>query len=337
MTATTTETPKDPQANGTPPPAAAAAPRPPAAIVPTDNEDTSRALNAFGSAANFSHAQRMAKLLSSSSMVPQAYQGDAGLSNCIIALELAARIGASVFMVMQNLDIIHGRPGWRATFLIATVNASQRFTPLRFRWEGTRGTDTWGCRAYAKDRETGEECAGALIDWTLVKAEGWNKKAGSKWLTMPEQMFMYRAAGFWTRVYAPELSLGMQTTEEVIDTVGETVSEVVRPYPPSATAPTASLEAPRTTADLEAALRAQASKPAAPAAPMKADPTPSAQSTGTTSKPAEKQEAAPPEPCFFCKKAVGADGVDHEDSLGVIHRKHPNCTAFGPGREPGDD
>ena len=31
---------------------------------------------------------------------------------------------------------------------------------------------------------------------------------------MPEQMFMYRAAAFWQRIYAPELSLGMQTIDE---------------------------------------------------------------------------------------------------------------------------
>lgn len=30
-------------------------------------------------------------------------------------------------------------------------------------------------------------------------------------------MFMYRAATFWTRVYAPELSLGIHTAEEVQD------------------------------------------------------------------------------------------------------------------------
>ena len=30
-------------------------------------------------------------------------------------------------------------------------------------------------------------------------------------------MLMYRAASFWINVYAPELSMGMKTTEEVID------------------------------------------------------------------------------------------------------------------------
>ena len=98
----------------------------------------------------------MAKALSSSSLVPEAYRNN--LPNVLIAMELAGRIGVSVFAAMQNLDIIHGRPSWRATFLIATVNASGRFSPLRFRFQGTEGKDDWGCRCYAVDRETKEEC-----------------------------------------------------------------------------------------------------------------------------------------------------------------------------------
>jgi hypothetical protein len=176
------------------------------------------AINAFASEGNFIQANRMAKALAASSLLPKAYNGN--VANCLIAIEIASRIGASIFSVAQNLDIIHGRPGFRATFLIATVNASNKFTPLRYRWQGKEGTDAWGCRAVAKDREGGEECVGALITIGLAKAEGWFDRAGTKWKTIPEQMLMYRAAAFWSRVYCPELSLGMQTTEEVIDVTG---------------------------------------------------------------------------------------------------------------------
>jgi hypothetical protein len=190
-----------------------------AALVPVQPAAVAKgAIDAFASEANFTAAQRMAKGLASSSLVPEAYRNN--IPNTLIAMELATRVGASVFAVMQNLDIIHGRPGWRATFIIATINASGRFTPLRFRWEGKVGTDAWGCRAVAKDREDGEECIGALITVGLAKAEGWSTKNGSKWKTMPEQMLMYRAASFWGRVYAPEKMLGMHTGDEVEDTFG---------------------------------------------------------------------------------------------------------------------
>jgi hypothetical protein len=172
-------------------------------------------LNVFSSSGEFETGQRMAKALAASTLVPKEYQNN--LPNVLVAFELAGRIGASVFAVMQNIDIIHGRPSWRATFLIATVNACGRFSPLRFRFQGKEGTASWGCRAYAKDRESGEECVGSLITLALADAEGWSKKSGSKWKTMPEQMLCYRAAAFWSRIYAPELSLGMHTRDELED------------------------------------------------------------------------------------------------------------------------
>jgi hypothetical protein len=220
-------------------------------------EDTARSISAFANASNFEAAQRMAKALATSSLVPEAYRNN--LPNVLIAMELANRVGASVFAVMQNLDIIHGRPSWRAAFLIATVNAGGRFTPLRFRWQGDEHTPQWGCRAHAKDRETGEECVGALITIGLAEAEGWSKKNGSKWKTMPEQMLMYRAAAFWTRVFAPELSLGMNTAEEVSDMSGDSVA---LPDLPQALRP-------GSTKDLEAELMGTA---APKASPIEVDP-----------------------------------------------------------------
>lgn len=201
-------------------PADAIAPAVPEVDVAAAANDAGRSVPVFSSKTNFESAQRMAIALSKSSLVPAAYRGQDNIPNVMIAMELANRISVSVFQVMQSLHIIQGKPGWSAQFLIATVNSSRRFTPLRFKWEGTPGKDDWGCRAYAKDREDGEMCLGALITMGIAKAEGWATKPGSKWRTMPEQMILYRAASFWTRVYAPELSLGMQTAEELADIGG---------------------------------------------------------------------------------------------------------------------
>lgn len=178
--------------------------------------------------AGFKLAQRQAQALSASALVPPSYRGN--LPNCLIAMELAGRIGASPFAVMQNLHIVQGRPSWSASFLIATVNACGRFEPLRFEVVGSDPfAKDYRVRAYAKDKASGEICYGAWITWKMVEAEGWASKTGSKWKTMPEQMFMYRAAGFWSRVYAPEISLGMQTTEEAQDVWGGNAELVTAP------------------------------------------------------------------------------------------------------------
>lgn len=185
-------------------------PAPPVQLVPRSEAESA-----------FSLAVRKARALSQSTLVPEAYRGEDALPNVMIALEIAERIGASPLQVMQNLYIVQGKPGWSSSFLIATVNACGRFTPLRFEVVGDDPTaDAYRVRAYAEDKATGEKCVGTWITWAMVKAEGWAAKSGSKWKTMPEQMFMYRAAAFWTRVYAPEVSLGIQTSDEVQDVYG---------------------------------------------------------------------------------------------------------------------
>ena len=183
----------------------------------------------------FELAQRVAKSFAASDLVPKQYQGN--VPNVLIAMEIANRTGAGVFAIMQNMNIIQGRPGWSSSYLIATVNASGKFSPLRFRFEGDPGTPAWGCRAYAKDMASGEECQGPLVTLAIAKAEGWLDKSGSKWKTMPELMLHYRSAAFWTRIFAPELSLGMHTSEEIGDAglgVYGTSAEVIPDAPGSA-------------------------------------------------------------------------------------------------------
>lgn len=163
--------------------------------------------------ASFELSQRHAKMLSSSTLVPKEFQGN--MANCAIGLNIAKRLGADPFMVIQNIDIIHGRPSFRATFLIAMVNASGRFTPLQFRMTGEGQSRS--CVAHCKAKESGEVIEGPEITMAMAKAEGWSTKAGSKWLTMPELMLRYRAAAFFARIYAPDITLGMHTSEESYD------------------------------------------------------------------------------------------------------------------------
>lgn len=169
----------------------------------------------FSTIASFEDGQRIAKGLASSDLVPQAYKGN--IPNTMIALEMATRIGVSPFMVMQNLDIIQGKPSWRSSFIIAALNSCGRFKPLKFEFIGKDSqADDYGCRAYTDDFD-GNRITGPLVTWLMVKTEGWLSKSGSKWRTMPELMFQYRAASFFGRLYAPDILNGMQSVEEVKD------------------------------------------------------------------------------------------------------------------------
>ena len=169
-------------------------------------------ISSFANKDSFEHVQRVANVFSESELVPKKYQGN--VANCVIALEMATRMNVSPLMVMQNLDIILGRPCWSSKFLIASLNACGRFSPLRYEDSKDNGGST---RAMAIDIKTGEKLFGVWVSMDMAKAEGWIDKSGSKWKTMPELMRRYRAASFFTNQYAPEISMGFQTADEVID------------------------------------------------------------------------------------------------------------------------
>jgi len=180
----------------------------------------------------FELIQRIANMFSNSTMVPQEYRGKQGMANCIVAMDIAQRMNISPMMCMQNLHIIHGRPAWGAPFLIASVNSSGKFSAIRYEFNDATGDD-YGCRAVATERLTGMVLEGAWITLGLAKAEGWYGKSGSKWKTMPEQMLRYRAASWWVRAYAPEISMGMLTDDEAED-IAPAPAQAVRPAVPVA-------------------------------------------------------------------------------------------------------
>ena len=165
----------------------------------------------YGSIQSFESAQRIAASLADSALVPNAYRGQQGLPNCIVAIEIANRMGMSPFQVMQNLNVIHGRPSWSSQFIIGLIQGCGRF-------EGFTYTETAdSCQCLAALKTTGEQVSGPKITLDMAKREGWTKN--TKWSTMPQTMLRYRAASAFGRFHIPDLILGIQSVEEneVID------------------------------------------------------------------------------------------------------------------------
>jgi hypothetical protein len=166
----------------------------------------------------FEVQQRMAQMYAISTIIPSSYRENIG--NCVIAIDMAMRMQANPLMIMQNLYIVNGNPSFSSKFLIATINASGRFSPLRYEFRGQEGDDSYACRVYSyetSDRDKKEPLYGDWVSLKMAREEGWYNKSGSKWRTMPNQMLRYRAAAFWQRVYCPEISMGFMTSEEYED------------------------------------------------------------------------------------------------------------------------
>lgn len=172
-------------------------------------------LNMFADQQSFNAGYTMAKVLAGSTIVPPTFKGNIG--NAMIAIDMAQRMHTNPLMVMQNLYLVYNQPAWSAKFLIACINASGLFaTPLRYEFVGKKGTDDWGCYAYATDKQ-GEVLKGSVITIGIARASGWLTKKDSMWLKEPEQMLRYRAATRFQTAYCPEISCGLGVKEDIED------------------------------------------------------------------------------------------------------------------------
>lgn len=170
-------------------------------------------------AQEFELSWRRGQALAASTLIPKDYRGKP--ENCMIALEIAERVGMSPLLVMQNLYLVHGRPSWSAQFTIAAINRSPRFGYINYEFSGMG--DDWQCVAWATEKATGERVNGPPCSVRMAKDEGWwgrksrDGGAASKWPTMTENMLMYRSASFFGRMYVPEVLMGFPTVEESED------------------------------------------------------------------------------------------------------------------------
>ncbi|WP_336754651.1 recombinase RecT [Acinetobacter sp. USHLN143] len=237
----------------------------------------------FNTYRGFQAMHHMAESLANSTIIPEAFRNTImvkdrydqqakkwlfrpeanpnGVSNCIIALNMAQRLGADPMMIMQNLYLVDGRPSWSSQFIIAAINSSGRYSPLRFDITGgeeeveipyavtewvynqatkkkepvesnqTARVKNYKCVAWVVEKATGERLESTPITMEMAVKEGWYQKNGSKWQSMPEQMLRYRAASFFGRIYAPDLLMGLRTQEEEMESIIDITPEPVNTAP----------------------------------------------------------------------------------------------------------
>lgn len=213
----------------------------------------------------FENAQRIGKMLTQSAIIPKNFQNN--LPNVMVALEISCRNKLSPIVVMQNLNVIQGRPSWSSKFIIAALTTS-RVSNLHYELVedgeievpgGFNGTKkkikNLKCRAIANDRKTGEERIGPWVTMQMAVSEGWYGKDGSKWKTMPEVMIRYRAATFFASIYYPDLSVGIDVADDDTSTPANipavnretvTTGEIVEPAPEEKAKPKRKKAEPKT-------------------------------------------------------------------------------------------
>ncbi len=167
----------------------------------------------YSSSDTFKLAYQMANGLSQSTLVPQQFQNNP--ANCLIAIEQSNRLNISPMAVMQNLYIVQGKPSFSSSFIIGLINASGKYDmELQFDEEEKDGKP-YACTCWTE--LNGRKVTGIKITMDMAEKEGWLRKNGSKWQTMPQVMLRYRSASFFARMNCPELSIGLYSKEELDD------------------------------------------------------------------------------------------------------------------------
>ena len=163
------------------------------------------------------NAYKTASLLSNSTVMPQQYRGKPG--DCLIAIDIANRMNLSPITVAQYSQVVQGNFTWKGQACKALIDGCGRYIESHYVMVGEAGTPGWGCFLRAT-KKNGEIVDGPTVTWQMALDEGWASKKGSKWKTIPEIMFKYRAAAFFARTECPAALMGFQTVEEVQDVRG---------------------------------------------------------------------------------------------------------------------
>lgn len=162
---------------------------------------------------NMMNTLKMARVYCQAGNIPDTYKNKP--ADCMIAIDMALRIGVSPLMVMQSMYVVKGKPSWSGQACMSFIQANPNFKDVRPVYVGSEGTPERGCYISAKRVSDDSEVKGVCVTIAMANAEGWTRN--SKWINMPDLMLAYRASSFFARVYCPQCLMGVAVEGEVED------------------------------------------------------------------------------------------------------------------------
>ena len=162
---------------------------------------------------NMGRAYKLAQTMCQADIIPLAYKNKP--ADCMIAIDMASRMGVSPLMVMQSLYVVKGKPSWSGQACMSFIQANPNFRNVAPVYVGEPGSDSRGCYISAERTSDGAEVKGVCVTIAMARAEGW--LSNRKWVTMPDLMLAYRASAFFARVYCPSVLMGVSVEGEIED------------------------------------------------------------------------------------------------------------------------
>lgn len=188
------------------------------ALAVKEPKQNPNAVTMWNDAKLYNQSLSMAQTLSKSEIIPQSYKGKP--ADCLIAIDIANRLGLSPAIVMQNSQCVRGNFTWKGSACKAMIDGCGRYQKTRYVYVGEEGKDSYGCYLEAIDND-GDIVKGVPVTIGMAKKEGWYNKDGSKWQSMSDLMLKYRAAAFFMRTECASIAMGFLTKEEVEDIYGK--------------------------------------------------------------------------------------------------------------------
>lgn len=164
----------------------------------------------------FDQLQRVAKLMASSSLVPEHLRDK--LSDCFLVAACAVRWKMDPFAVAQHTFVTKGKLGYEGKLIAAIINTHRRVAAsLKYRYTGEPGTPKRGVivSGVLKGDPTVLEVDGTVERWATTAKEERGGGLSDQWRRDPDQLLAYRGARQWARRYLPEAVLGVYSDDEV--------------------------------------------------------------------------------------------------------------------------
>ena len=177
---------------------------------------------------NMTEAMEFSKMLSRSSMVPQAYRGKD--QDILVAVQWGYEVGLQPMQALQNIAVINGKPSIYGDAALALVKAHPLCRGVTERIEGEG--DQMRAVCIVKRAYPGGEIEETMKTFSVENAKRarlWGKQG--PWSQYPERMLTMRARGFAIRDAFPDAMKGIITQEEAADMPTEPKDITPQPQP----------------------------------------------------------------------------------------------------------
>lgn len=166
----------------------------------------------------FNKCHRLAQMMASGACtVPKHLQGNAG--DCFAIVGQSLRWGMDPYAVAQKTHLVNGTLGYEAQLVIAVINNRAPIVDrIKFDyfgdWSKVKGKDD-------KSTDIGVICRATFIgddeptELSLTMAQVGHVRNSPLWAADPRQQLAYLAAKRFSRLYCPDVILGVYTPDEL--------------------------------------------------------------------------------------------------------------------------